>query len=176
MPHLELVAAVARRLFAGGSEAEDAVQDTFLRAYRTFDNYTAGTNARAWLLTILYSVVANRMRRRRLEPEARDHDTLDALAQAELLARDWETPLIESASRGALGADREIEVALRRLPEEARQVVVLVDLGDLTYEEAASAMDCPVGTVRSRLSRARRMLGALLADYARDRGYAGGRR
>jgi RNA polymerase sigma-70 factor (ECF subfamily) len=167
LPHLPRVYAAARRFGRAGTEAEDLVQETFLRAYRTFDNFERGTNARAWLLTILHSIAANR--RRRHSPEAWPDDELErrAAASAEV---DWEAPQLAAATAGKWGAGETVGSALDRLPEGFRAAVLLVDLEGLTYEEAATALDCPIGTVRSRLARARRRLAAELADYARKLG------
>lgn len=168
LPHLRRIHAAARRLQRRGTDAEDLVQETYLRAYRTFDNFRRGTNARAWLLTILYSVHANRRRRRM--PEAWSDDELERRAAADLSEVDWQAPQLAAATAGEFGAGETVGAALERLPEPFRQAVLLVDLEGLTYEEAAAALDCPVGTVRSRLSRARRRLAAELAAYARELG------
>ena len=176
LPHLPRVYAAARRLrWAGGAvDAEDLVQETYLRAYRTFDNFERGTNARAWLLTILYSIEANRRRRSRLEPEAWPDDDLEARAAEACAGIDWQAESLAAATAGAWGAGETVTAALKRLPEPFRTAVLAVDLEGLTYEEAAAALECPVGTVRSRLARARRRLASELADYARRRGLAGG--
>jgi RNA polymerase sigma-70 factor, ECF subfamily len=156
--------------------AADLVQDTCLRAYRTFANFTPGTNAKAWLFTIMYSVFVNSYRKGRREPpvvsldelEARFDRTLDvpdATAHVEILRNpelDW---------KGS-----EAERALQRLPEEFRAAVLLVDVEELTYEEAAQVAACPLGTLRSRLFRGRKMLWLELQDYARKRGYVKGGR
>jgi RNA polymerase sigma-70 factor (ECF subfamily) len=107
----------AHRLSRRPEDARDLVQETYLRAYRTFGNFQPGTNVRAWLFTILYSILNN-------------------------------------------------ESALRSLPEEYRAAILLVDVEDLSYEEAAEILSCPVGTLRSRLHRARKLLFAALRDYA----------
>jgi RNA polymerase sigma-70 factor, ECF subfamily len=171
LPHAHRLYAAARRLAGAGIDAEDLVQETFLRAYRTYDNFTPGTNCRAWLLTILHSIYVNRVRRMRHEPQAQPVESLELHAQRALRDEDWEVPLLAAAAAGKWGASPTVREALRRLPEEYRTTLVLVDVEELTYEEAAAALDCPVGTVRSRLSRARRQLALALADYARELGY-----
>jgi RNA polymerase sigma-70 factor (ECF subfamily) len=175
MPHLQRVYAAARRLMRSGTaaDAEDLVQETYLRAYRTYDNFERGTNARAWLLTILYSVHANRRRRLRREPEAWPDDALEARTAAEGAGSDWQEAALAAATAGEHGAGDTVGAALDRLAEPFRAAVLLVDLEGLTYEEAAAALDCPVGTVRSRLARARRRLAGELADYARQLGFVG---
>jgi len=171
LPHLGRVHATAKRL-AGSEVAEDLTQETYLRAYRTFDNYAAGTNALAWLLTILRSIHLNRQRRRGREPEAQEPETLEITAARTMADIDWEAPQLVRATAGRWGAGEVVGGALDRLPESFRNVVVLVDLQELTYEEAATVLDCPIGTVRSRLARARRRLAGELAQYARDQGLA----
>lgn len=175
LPHLPRVYAAARRLLRSGAaaDAEDLVQETFLRAYRTFDNFERGTNARAWLLTILYSVHANRRRRSHREPEAWPDDELEARVAAAGSGIDWQAASLAAATAGEWGAGETVGAALGRLPERLRAAVLAVDLEGMTYEEAAAALDCPVGTVRSRLSRARRRLAAELAAQARRLGKAG---
>jgi RNA polymerase sigma-70 factor, ECF subfamily len=173
VPHLGRVYAAARRLARPGADAEDLVQETFLRAYRTYDNFTRGTDCRAWLLTILYSVFANRWRRLQREPTARPDDELERAADRDRTADDWEEPLLAAIGAGTWGTGAAVETALRSLSEEHRRAVLLVDVEELTYEEAATALECPIGTVRSRLSRARRRLAAQLATYARELGYTG---
>ncbi len=153
----------ARRLSRRTEDASDLVQETFLRAYRTFDSFQDGTNAKAWLFTILYSIVANRWRRERRAPDELSLDDADgrfgqALAGA---GADAEQQLLSR-----LDASPEIDTALRQLPEWYRAAVLLVDVEELTYDEAAAALECPVGTVRSRLARGRRLLFLALRDYA----------
>jgi RNA polymerase sigma-70 factor (ECF subfamily) len=173
MPHLGRLYAAARRLARPGADAEDLVQETFLRAYRTYDNFERGTDCRAWLLTILYSVYSNRWRRLRREPEARPDDELERAADRDRPSGEWEEPLLAAIAAGTWGTGAVVESALRSLSEEHRRAVLLVDVEELTYEEAATALECPIGTVRSRLSRARRRLASRLAGYARELGYAG---
>jgi RNA polymerase sigma-70 factor (ECF subfamily) len=170
LPHLRRVHYAALHLSRRPDEARDLVQETFLRAYRTFDGFTPGTNARAWLLTILYSVFANRYRKAQREPlavpleegEAQFESAL-ARAGAPYGSRGWEG--LPAA------AGPEVERALAGLPEPYRDAVLLVDVQELTYEEAAAVLDCPIGTVRSRLFRARKLLFVALYDYARQAGY-----
>jgi RNA polymerase sigma-70 factor (ECF subfamily) len=172
LPHLPRLFAAARRFAPPGMDVEDLVQEAMLRAYRTFESYEPGTNARAWLLTILYSVYVNRLRRWRREPQSRPDDELELWAERERDGEDWEKLLLETATAGSWGIGPTVEAALRRLPDDFREVVLLVDLGELTYAEAARALRCPVGTVRSRLYRARRLLALELRGYAASQGYA----
>ncbi len=167
LPLLSAVHGYALRLTRNAEAARDLVQETFLRAYRTFDNFRSGTNCKAWLFTILYSIFVNRYRKERREPRMVSFEEIEARFRQAL-----ETP---DAGRSASGApvwtDPDVEEALGELPEAFRATVVLVDVEDFTYEEAAAAMNCPVGTVRSRLSRARKMLFAALHEHALRVGY-----
>jgi RNA polymerase sigma-70 factor, ECF subfamily len=171
LPHLRSLWAAARRLAHRDADAEDLVQETYLRAYRTFDNFRPGTNGRAWLLTILYSVFINRYHRERRRPESRPLEELESRPLNELAGEDWEAPLLAAASAGAWGMSGTVEMALRKLPAAYRHTVLAVDVEGLTYDEAATALSCPIGTVRSRLARARRLLAAELADYAQGLGH-----
>lgn len=160
----------ALRLTGDPDDAADVVQDTFFRAYRTFDNFRPGTNARAWLFTILYSVFINRRRKRRREVGPLPADELEQRFQA----------YVEQPSHDHVGQTEawgaswppEVERALAALPEKFRAAVLLVDVEELSYEEAATALGCPLGTVQSRVYRGRRMLHAALAEYARQAGFA----
>lgn len=158
LAHAPRLRGAARRWLRNDAAADDAVQETFLRAYRTFDSFQPGTNARAWLFTILYSVCANEHARNR----ARKLVPLDATPEA-LLQSDRETPR-ELSHRATQKSEPERELAV--LPEPFRSAVILVDLEELTYHEAASALGCPVGTLRSRLSRGRQALAKKLLHLA----------
>ncbi|HEX9286662.1 MAG TPA: sigma-70 family RNA polymerase sigma factor [Thermoanaerobaculia bacterium] len=163
LPLLLVVHRTARRLTRDTERAGDLTQETYLRAYRTFDNFRPGTNCKAWLLTILYSIFVNQYRKERREPPS--------IAIQDLEERFHE--LASSSDNPVRWSDREVVAALERLPEESRSVVLLVDVEELTYEEAAAALGCPIGTVRSRLSRARKALFVSLQEYARRAGYIG---
>jgi RNA polymerase sigma-70 factor (ECF subfamily) len=162
LPLARRLYATALRITGRTDDALDVVQETFLRAYRTFDSFTTGTNLKAWLFTILRSVSMNRWRDERRRP-------------AMVPLEDWEARFGALAAAGPPTQDatsEEVRRALDGLPEEFRLAVLLVDVEGLTYDEAAAALGCPVGTVRSRLSRARRALFVALHDYARKAGYA----
>lgn len=153
----------ARRLATRPEDASDLVQETLLRAYRTFDSFQEGTNAKAWLFTILYSILSNRWRRESRTPQEVSLDAVDArFGETVAVAADAEQLLLTR-----LDASPEVDAALRRLPDSYRAVVLMVDVEDMTYEEASVALECPVGTVRSRLARGRKLLFLELLDYAR---------
>jgi RNA polymerase sigma-70 factor (ECF subfamily) len=164
LPFARPLYATALRITGRAEDALDLVQETFLRAYRTFDNFTPGTNPKAWLFTILRSVSANRWRRERRQPLT-------------VSLEDWESRFGPLAAQGPAAGDaprEDVSRALERLPQDFRLTILLVDVEGLTYEETAAALACPVGTVRSRLARARRALFVELSDLARKGGYARG--
>lgn len=169
LPLTTVLYSTALRLTRRPEDASDVVQETYLRAYRSFDSFTAGTNCKAWLLTILYSVFNNRYRKAQREPHGVSIEELENRYHV-WLASKQQTDALAGASSDAWPA-REVEAALLQLPEVFRSAVLLVDVEELSYEEAAAALDCPLGTLRSRLFRARRLLFAALQDYARQAGY-----
>jgi RNA polymerase sigma-70 factor, ECF subfamily len=165
MPHAQSLYRTALRLTGRAEDAHDLVQETFLRAYRTFASFKAGTNERAWLFTILYSIMSNRWRSDRGAPDEVAVDDLDARFAAALAASGADA---EQLLLARLDATPEVQRALEALPEAYRAAVLLVDVEELTYEEASAVLACPVGTVRSRLARGRRLLFTALSDYARS--------
>ncbi len=148
------------------------MQETFLRAYRFWHQFTPDTNCRAWLMTILHNTFKNRYRERYREQQTVDFD--DAIQEAGGSGRSDGLPANPEEIVLAQLLDSEVEDALRSLPVEFLEVVVLVEIHELTYEEAAKAIGCPIGTIRSRFSRGRRMLQMALRRYAKERGYGRG--
>ena len=169
VPYMKAVHAAAFRLSGDLDAAKDLTQETYLRAYRTFDNFEPGTNCKAWLLKIVYTVFVNRYHKDRREPQQVPLD--ERFHQAVGRGTGTEHVELESARAGLAGASPDVDGALAALPEVFRSTIVLVDIEGLSYEEAASALGVPVGTVRSRLYRARRILYVSLMEFARDRGY-----
>ncbi len=170
LPLMHHVYTAALYLTRDRTEAEDLLQETYLRAYRFFHRFREGTNLKAWLLTILYNVLRNRHRHRVAEQRRID---FAAVAEAyERIAASMDGGREDVFLRQPV--DGEIERALESLPHEFRAVVLLVDVHELSYAEAATALGCPIGTVRSRLSRARRLLQVALHEYARQRGIVSG--
>lgn len=164
LPFMRNVYGAALRMCGKPDVAEDITQETLLRAYRTFDSFQPGTNCKAWLLTIMRSVLINLYHHDQRRPET----ALDAMAaDADVFATndDQITAFIDRVPTP------EIEAALAALPEDFRAAVLLVDIEELSYEEASQVLQCPVGTVRSRLSRARRLLFASLQEHAKRVGY-----
>jgi len=170
LPHLSHLYTSAFYLTKDTSEAEDLVQETYLRAFRFFHKFQPETNCRAWLLSILRNLFINRYRQKQREPQTLDWEKIDEVYES-IMERG------EKKERGnpenlfvSQLLDEEVEKALRELPEEFRTAIVLVDIEELSYEEAAMVMDCAKGTIRSRVSRGRRMLQVALRDYALKRG------
>ncbi|MGE5143234.1 MAG: sigma-70 family RNA polymerase sigma factor [Acidobacteriota bacterium] len=167
--HLDALYRVALRLSGNASDAEDLVQDTMLRAYRSWERYTPGTNAKGWLLTILRHLFINEYRRRIRHPETVDVDTIEPFALFQEVQ--------EEDPQGAFFdriVDDEVLRAVDQLPEAFREAVTLSDVEGLSYEEVAKVLDVPVGTVKSRLYRGRRLLQAKLYEYAVSMGYIKG--
>lgn len=149
------------------ADADDLVQETFLRAYASWDSFTPGTECRGWLFVICRNTFRRTRLRESRQVEADDAE-LEALAAAALHASALQS------GYGSLFSQVDLSDAIRRaleaLPENFREAVTLVDLNDQSYEDAARVLDVPVGTVRSRLFRARRLMQEALIDYARDAG------
>src|SRR6058998_1566046 len=152
---------VARHLASSRDEAEDLVQETYARAFRSWRSFTPGTNLRAWLLRILTNLNIDRGRRTQRAPqttplEANDYYLYDKLAEADGGAD--EERVVERLSQD------DIVSALSAVPHDFRDVIVLVDIGDFSYQDAAQILDIPIGTVMSRLHRGRRILKRELAE------------
>jgi RNA polymerase sigma-70 factor (ECF subfamily) len=159
--HLDALFRVALRLAGNALDADDLVQETLLKAYRAWDQYEKGTNARGWLLTILRSVFINEYRRSARRRAIVDLDAVEPMAALD--GRHEADP--EGAFFDNL-VDDEVTRAVDALPLPYREVVVLHDVETLRYEEIATLLRIPVGTVKSRLFRARRLLYARLHKYA----------
>ena len=154
---------VARRLVGTREEAEDLVQETYARAFRSWRSYTPGTNLRAWLFRILTNLNIDRGRRQQRTPDTQPMEEGDYYLYNRLEesgAPDDETRVVERLSQDSVVA------ALSAVPHNYRDVVVLVDIGDFSYGDAAQILDIPIGTVMSRLHRGRRILKQALADEA----------
>jgi len=156
LPHLDAMHRTAIRLTRSAADADDLVQDSVIKAYRFFDSYEQGTNVRAWLLKILTNLFFSRHRRSTLENNVSAMGAVDPVADGWMSAASMaptrdperlvERPLLEAS----------VGKVLDELPEDFRTVLVLVDIEGLTYREVADAMGCPIGTVMSRLHRARK--------------------
>jgi RNA polymerase sigma-70 factor (ECF subfamily) len=156
---------VARRLVGSREEAEDLVQETYARAFRSWQSYTPGTNLRAWLLRILTNLNIDRGRRVQRTPEQIPLEEGDYYLANRLADQAGEEVLDQERVVERLSQDSIVN-ALSSLPHDFRDVVVLVDLGEFSYADAAQILDIPIGTVMSRLHRGRRQLKQRLADEA----------
>ncbi len=164
--HLDTLYNVALRLTGNPADAEDLVQDTVTKAYRSWDKYETGTNCRAWLVTILRNTFINQFRKKSRRPNPVDYDALEDINVFDAVQ--------EADPEGAFFrfiVDEEVKRAIQELPEEFRIPVVLSDVEGMAYQEIAEILDVPVGTVKSRLFRGRRRLQKVLYDYALEMGY-----
>jgi RNA polymerase sigma-70 factor (ECF subfamily) len=168
--HLDALYGFALRLTRNPADAEDLVQEAFLRAYRFRDSYAPGTNMRAWMFKILSNLFINRYRRSTRETAALDGVEGDAIAEA-ALSRSSVRLLRDPEAHFDAGLFAEhVTRALDALPADFRAVVILSDIEEFSYKEIAEIMACPIGTVMSRLHRARRALQKALVDYATTAG------
>lgn len=170
LPHLDAVYTAALRLTHNSDDAKDLLQDTILRAYRFFDQFKLGTNCRAWLLAILYNNFRNNYRRQTREQLATTTDQFDHQAETHSLVGELRNPEELIATRMAA---RQFQAVLDSLPSEFREVLVLVDVQELNYQEIADVLAIPLGTVKSRVSRARAMMRRAMLKVAVSRGKTG---
>ncbi len=174
MEHMASLYTAALRMTRNAADAEDLVQETYLKAYRAFGSYEQGTNLKAWLYRILTNTYINAYRAKKRRPEESDIDDVEDLYLYRRLGG------LEGATAGRSAEDElmdwftegEIKDALDDLPENFRIPVLLADVEGFSYKEIAEIMDVPIGTVMSRLHRGRRGLQKRLYDFARQRGLA----
>ncbi|PYP09534.1 MAG: RNA polymerase subunit sigma [Gemmatimonadetes bacterium] len=167
--HLDVLYRVALRLTGNPADADDLVQETMLKAYRAWDQYEKGTNAKAWMLTILRHAFINEYRRRTRHPETVDVDSIEPYAVfPEVQDEDPQGAFFDRI------VDDEVLRAIDQLPEVFRETLVLSDVEGMSYQEIAGILEVPVGTVKSRLFRARQLLQGKLYDYAVEMGYIKG--
>lgn len=166
LPYLDSVYRVALRLARDATQAEDLMQETMLKAFRAWHQYQPGTNVRAWLLTILRNTFINEYRRRQNRPDVVDVATIDDFSLY---------PLVEETDPAGRFFDQIVDETVLRaidaLPEEFREALVLSDVEGLSYGEIAAITEVPLGTVKSRLFRARKALQGQLYGYAVEMGY-----
>jgi len=170
LPFLDQLYAAAMRMTRNPADAEDLVQETYVKAFAAFHQFEEGTNLKAWLYRILTNTFINTYRKRQRQPQQATSETIE----------DWQLAAAESHSSTGLRSaemealdhlpDSDVKEALQRLPEDFRLAVYLADVEGFSYKEIADIMGTPIGTVMSRLHRGRRGLQRLLGDYARERG------
>ncbi len=170
MPHIDSMYNFAFRLTNDEDDANDLVQDTYMKAFRFINSFQEGTNAKAWLFRILKNSFINDYRKKSKEPAKVDYQ------EVETVYNSTEDAEFESTSDLRIEAVQdmigdEVAMALNGLPVDFRTVIILCDIEGFTYEEMAKILDIPIGTVRSRLHRARNLLKEKLRSYAKSMGY-----
>ncbi len=165
LPHANALGTFAYHLTYNETDADDLVQETYLKAYRFIDKYDVGTNAKAWLFKILKNAFINSYRKKSKQPPKVD---IDDLIVGEGDSDSYTDLRIEMFDK--MMGD-EVTIAINSLPVDSKTVILLCDIEGFTYEEIAKIIDKPIGTVRSRLHRARNMLKVKLQGYADDLGY-----
>jgi RNA polymerase sigma factor (sigma-70 family) len=170
MPHINSMYNFAFRLTMDEDDANDLVQDTYLKAFRFIASFERGTNAKAWLFRILKNSFINDYRKRSKEPSKVDYQEVEATYNSDDGLETQATSDLRTESVQDLIGD-EVANALNSLPVDFRTVIILCDIEGFTYEEMAKILDIPIGTVRSRLHRARNLLKDKLRSYAISMGY-----
>jgi len=169
LPHIDSLYNFAYHLTYDEDDSNDLVQETFLKAYRFISSYVEGTNAKAWLFKILKNAFINEYRKKSKRPAKVDFEDIVSYHDSENTSFVGSLDLREEIFQGMLGD--EVTKSLNALPVDFKTVVLLCDVEGFTYEEIAKIIDIPIGTVRSRLHRARNMLKEKLKDYATNLGY-----
>ncbi len=168
LPHIDALYRSAMSMTRNAQDADDLVQDTYLRAFQFYDQFVGGTNARAWLFRILTNLFINTYRKRTREPEKVSYDEMEDFFLYNRLADDH---LHEGGDTPETAVVRKVQVeaihdAISRLPDEYRDTVILSDLNEFSYQEISEILGIPIGTVRSRLSRGRRLVQKALWAYS----------
>jgi RNA polymerase sigma-70 factor (ECF subfamily) len=171
IPHMDVLYNFALRTTGNEDDARDLLQETYLKAYRFWDKYEKGTNIRAWLFRIMKNSYINRYRKETKEPATVDYEDVENFYNS-IRAESTDPNDLQEKLFGNLLGD-EVSQALARLPDDFRTVVILCDIEGMMYEEIAQFLDIPIGTVRSRLHRGRRLLQQQLFEYAQKQGMLG---
>ena len=173
MPFLDAMFGTAYRLTRNPRDAEDLVQESLMRAYRFWDTFERDSNCKAWLLRIVTNTFINEYQRKKRSREILESATAEQAATDGVLVHE-QAERYQSPERALLerGVSDDVQRALDALPEDFRLAVVLCDMQGLSYKEIADIMECPVGTVMSRLFRGRKLLASALRGYAQDQGFA----
>ena len=174
MPYLDSLYNTAYRMTRSAEDAEDLVQETYFKAYKYYDKFEEGTNLKAWLFKILKNTFINNYRKKKLEPRSVDFAEIEDSFERIVRKDNSDQPADPEAEYFHGVLDDDVKRALDSLPYDYRMVVILADLEDFSYKEIAEILDCPVGTVMSRLYRGRKLLEKALLRYARQHGYIRG--
>jgi len=169
LPHEDALYNYALKISGNSDDAQDLVQETYYKAYRHFDKFQTGTNSKAWMFMILKNSFINDYRKSKREPYKLDYEQIQNFYENVKSDRAQENNLDKEFYNDLL--DDELTAAIDQLPTKMREVFLLCDLDGNSYEETAELVGCPVGTVRSRLHRARHMLQETLSDYAKEKGF-----
>lgn len=169
LPHVGALQTFAYHLTYNQEDADDLVQETYMKAYRFIDKYDEGTNAKAWLFKILKNAYINEYRKRVKQPTKVDYEEITAYHDTDDDRISGYSDLREEIFMNMMGD--EVTSAINSLPIDFRTVILLCDIEGFTYEEIASIIDVPIGTVRSRLFRARNLLKEKLTSYAQKLGF-----
>ena len=169
MPHINSMYNFAYRLTLDSDDAKDLLQDTYLKAYRFITSFQQGTNAKAWLFRILKNSFINDYRKKSKEPSKVDYQEVESFYNSDEVDRQITPDLRVEALQDMIGD--EISDALNSLDIDFKTVIILADLEEFKYDEMAKILDIPIGTVRSRLHRARNLLKEKLSEYAKKMGY-----
>jgi RNA polymerase sigma-70 factor, ECF subfamily len=169
LPHEDALYNYALKISGNSDDAQDLVQETYYKAYRHFDKFQTGTNSKAWMFMILKNSFINDYRKSKREPYKLDYEQIQNFYENVKSDRAQENNLDKEFYNDLL--DDELTEAIDQLPTKMREVFLLCDLDGNSYEETADLVGCPVGTVRSRLHRARHMLQETLFDYAKEKGF-----
>jgi RNA polymerase sigma factor (sigma-70 family) len=169
MPHIEALKTFAFHLTYNDADADDLVQETYMKAFKFMDKYEKGTNAKAWLFKILKNAYINEYRKKVKSPQKVDVDDVGLVKTTENQNERLKADLRDDIYTNEMGD--EITRAMDKLPDDFKTVILLCDIEGFSYEEMSKIIDIPVGTIRSRLFRARNALKELLKPYAEKMGY-----
>lgn len=173
LPHADALYTFAYHLTYNEDDANDLVQETYLKAYRFIDKYDRGTNAKAWLFKILKNAFINEYRKKTKQPTKVDYEEVVNFHEEEESSYSSYLDLRQEIFQSLIGD--EVTTAINSLPVDFRTVILLCDVEGFKYDEIAKIVNIPIGTVRSRLHRARNMLKEQLQEYARKLGYENNR-
>ena len=168
-PHMDALKTFAYHLSYNEEDANDLVQETYMKAHRFIDKYDQGTNAKAWLLKILKNAYINEYRKKSKRPQKVDFEDIVSYQNSDSASSSKYLDLRQEIFENMMGD--EVTIAINSLPIDFRTVILLCDIEGFTYEEISKIIDVPIGTVRSRLFRARNMLKEKLKAYAEKMGY-----